>query len=200
MPLVISNAAANTLTGEKCDRYVFRVSYSSAQISEPIGRWMAKNAPKNLYILGSDFVAGHEFVAAAKQGYLAGGGNIVGEVYTPFGRTQDYGPYISQARSANPGAVFAVYFGRGGLLLVKQYDPSDEGEPCRCYGPIGLTPPVLRQGARPTPRWTSYRRRITSRSSTTPENRKFRDEFKKKFGRGPGGIRRHGLRRRALHH
>src|SRR5712672_1187176 len=110
MPLVLSNASTDVLSGEKCDRYVFRVSFTSTEITEPIGRWMAKNAPKNLYILGSDFVAGHEFVAAAKQGYLAGGGNIVGEVYTPFGRTQDYGPYISQARSANPGAVFAVYF------------------------------------------------------------------------------------------
>ncbi len=128
MPLVISNAAANTLTGEKCDRYVFRVSYSSAQISEPIGRWMAKNAPKNLYILGSDFVAGHEFVDAAKQAYLAGGGTVVGETFTPFGRTQDYGPYISQARSANPGAVFAVYFAAEALLFVKQYEViRDEG-------------------------------------------------------------------------
>ena len=122
VPLVISNAAADALTGDKCDRYLFRVSYSSSQITEPMGLWMAKNAPKNLYILAADFVAPHEFVAAAKRGYLAGGGTIVGETYTPFARTQDYGPYISQARSANPGAVFAVYFAAEALLFVKQYE------------------------------------------------------------------------------
>src|SRR5947209_7545812 len=40
VPLVLSNAAADALTGDKCNRYVFRVSYSSSQISEPIGLWM----------------------------------------------------------------------------------------------------------------------------------------------------------------
>jgi len=53
IPLVISNASTDVLSGEKCDRYVFRVSYSSSQITEPIGLWMAKHAPKNLYILAS---------------------------------------------------------------------------------------------------------------------------------------------------
>ena len=184
MPLVISNAAANTLTGDKCDRYVFRVSYSSAQISEPIGRWMAKNAPKNLYILGSDFVAGHEFVAAAKQAYLAGGGNIVGESYTPFGRTQDYGPYISQARSANPGAVFAVYFASEALLFVKQYETFGMKTAIPLFGPIELTPPVLRQ-AQGDAALDVISPENYVKELDTPENRKFRDEFKKKFGEDP---------------
>src|SRR5262249_47372425 len=121
IPLVISNASTDVLSGEKCDRYVFRVSYSSSQFTEPIGLWMAKHAPKNLYILASDYVAPHEYVAAMKRGYVAGGGTIVGETYTPFNRTQDYGPYISQARSANPRAVFAVYFAAEALPLVNQY-------------------------------------------------------------------------------
>jgi branched-chain amino acid transport system substrate-binding protein len=184
MPLVISNAAANSLTGEKCDRYVFRVSYSSAQISEPIGRWMAKNAPKNLYILGSDFVAGHEFVEAAKQGYLAGGGTIVGETFTPFGRTQDYGPYISQARGANPGAVFATYFAAEALLFVKQYDSFGMKAAIPLYGPIGLTPPVLRQGQGDTALGVISPQNYVMELNT-PENRKFREAFKKKFGEDP---------------
>jgi ABC-type branched-subunit amino acid transport system substrate-binding protein len=121
VPLVLSNASTDLLSGEKCDRYVFRVSFSSSQMSEPIGLWMAKHAPKNMYIPASDYVAPREYVAAFKKAYLAGGGNVVGETYTPFGRTQDYG-YVSQVRSANPGAVFAVYFGSEALVLVKQYD------------------------------------------------------------------------------
>ena len=184
MPLVISNAAANTLTGEKCDRYVFRVSYSSAQISEPIGRWMAKNAPKNLYILGSDFVAGHEFVDAAKQAYLAGGGTVVGETFTPFGRTQDYGPYISQARSANPGAVFAVYFAAEALLFVKQYESFGMKAAMPLYGPIGLTPPVLRQAQGDAALGVISPQNYVLELET-PENKKFREAFKKKFGEDP---------------
>ena len=89
MPIVLSNAATDALSGEKCDRYVFRVSYSSSQIGEPIGLWMAKNAPKNTYLMVTDFVAAQEFSAAWKRAYIAGGGTVVGESFTPFGRTQD---------------------------------------------------------------------------------------------------------------
>jgi branched-chain amino acid transport system substrate-binding protein len=184
VPLVISNAAADSLTGEKCDRYVFRVSYSSAQISEPIGLWMAKNAPKNLYILASDFVAPHEFVAATKRGYVAGGGTVVGETYTPFGRTQDYGPYISQARSANPGAVFAVYFAAEALLFVKQYDSFGMKAAVPLFGPIGLTPPVLRKAQGDAALGVVSPQNYVMELDT-PENRTFREAFKKKFGEDP---------------
>jgi len=184
VPLVISNAAADALTGDKCNRYVFRVSYSAAQISEPIGIWMAKNAPKNLYILATDFVAGREFTAAAKRGYLAGGGTIVGETYTPFGRTQDYGPYISQARAANPAAVFAVYFAAEALQFVKQYDSFGMKASIPLYGPIGLTPPVLRQGQGDSALGVISPQNYIVELET-PENIKFRDAFKKKFGEDP---------------
>jgi branched-chain amino acid transport system substrate-binding protein len=184
MPIVLSNAAANVLSGEKCDRYVFRVSYSSAQISTPIGWWMAKNAPKNLYILGSDFVAGHEFVDAAKKAYLEGGGTIVGEIYTPFGRTQDYGPYISQARAANPGAILAVYFAAEALLFVKQYESFGMKATVPLIAPIGLTPPVLRQGQGDAALGIVNSENYVLELET-PENRKFRQEFKKKFGEDP---------------
>ena len=184
VPLVISNASTDLLTGEKCDRYVYRVSYSSSQITEPIGIWMAKNAPKSIYILGSDYVAPHEYIAAFKKGYLAGGGNLLGETYTPFARTQDYGPYISQARSANPGAIFAVYFAAEALLFVKQYESFGMKATIPLYGPIGLTPPVLRtaQGLAAAG--------VTSPSNyvaelDTPENRAFRAAYRKAYNEDP---------------
>jgi len=184
VPLVLSNASTDTLTGDKCDRYLFRVSYSSAQITEPIGRYMAKNAPKNIFILASDYVAPHEYVAAFKKGYLAGGGTIAGEAYPPFNRTQDYGPYISQARAANPGAIFSVFFAGEALLFVKQYDSFGMKASIPLYGPIGITPPVLRkaQGVASAG--------IISASNYVaelnhPENVKFREAYKKKYGEDP---------------
>jgi branched-chain amino acid transport system substrate-binding protein len=184
VPLVLSNASTDLLSGEKCDRYVYRVSFSSSQMSEPIGVWMAKHAPKNMYILASDYVAPREYVAAFKKAYLAGGGNIIGETYTPFGRTQDYGPYISQVRSANPGAVFAVYFGSEALLFVKQYDSFGMKASIPLYGPVGLTPPVLRkaQGAAAIGVVSSSNYIV---ELDHPENRKFRDAYKKKFNEDP---------------
>jgi len=184
VPLVISNASTDVLSGEKCDRYVFRVSYSSSQITEPIGLWMAKNAAKNLYILASDFVAPHEYVAAQKRGYLAGGGTIVGETYTPFARTQDYGPYISQARSANPGAVFAVYFAAEALLFVKQYESFGMKATTPLFGPIGLTPPVLRKAQGVAAAGVISPSNYVAELDT-PENRAFRAAYTKQFGEDP---------------
>ena len=149
IPLVLSNASTDTLTGDKCDRYVFRASYSSAQITKPIGVWMAKNAPKSIYLLASDYVAPREYIAAFKEGFLAGGGTIVGEAYPPFAKTQDYGPYLAQAKATNPGAIFSVFFAAEALTFVKQYESFGLKKDIPLYGPIGLTPPVLRaaQGA-----------------------------------------------------
>ncbi len=184
VPLVISNASTDVLSGAKCNRYVFRVSYSSSQITEPIGMWMAKHAPKNLYVLASDYVAPHEYVAAMKKGYTAGGGTIVGETYTPFNRTQDYGPYISQARSANPGAVFAVYFAAEALTFVKQYDSFGMKANFPLFGPIGLTPPLLRKAQ------GKAALGVISPSNyvvelDTPVNHAFREAYRKKYNEDP---------------
>jgi branched-chain amino acid transport system substrate-binding protein len=184
MPIVLSNAAADALSGEKCDRYVFRVSYSSSQISEPIGLWMAKNAPKNTYMMVTDFVAAQEFSAAWKRAYIAGGGTVVGESFTPFGRTQDYGPYISQARAANPGAVFATYFAAEALTFVKQYDSFGMKSNIPLFGPVGITPPVLFKAQGPAALGVIQSSNYVVELDHA-ENRVFRDAYKKKFNEDP---------------
>ena len=184
MPIVLSNAAADSLSGEKCDQYVFRVSYSSSQISEPIGLWMAKNVPKPTYMMVTDFVAAQEFSAAWKRAFLAGGGKIVGESFTPFGRTQDYGPYISQARAANPGAVFATYFAAEALSFVKQYDSFGMKANIPLYGPVGITPPVLFKAQGPAALGVIQSSNYVVELDH-PENRVFRDAYKKKFNEDP---------------
>jgi pyruvate dehydrogenase complex dehydrogenase (E1) component len=63
VPLVISNASANAITGDKCDRFVLRVAPSSAQVARPMGAYLAKTGMKNIFIMASDFVAPQEYVA-----------------------------------------------------------------------------------------------------------------------------------------
>ena len=168
MPLVISNAAAELADAARsatatCSAFRIRARRSS----EPIGLWMAKNAPEEpLHPRLRLRRARTNSSRPCQAGYLAGGGTIVGETYTPFGRTQDYGPYISQARSANPGAVFAVYFAAEALLFVKQYEfLRHEGEHSAVRPD---RPDAARCCARrkATPRWASYRRRTTWSNST----------------------------------
>lgn len=144
MPLVISNAGADSITGKSCSPFVFRASFSSAQLSAPVGRYLAKAGVKRIFLMASDFVAPREFADAVRRDFEAAGGKVVGEAYSPFGKTQDYGPYISQARSAGAEAVVPVYFGAEAILFMKQW-ASYGIKNLPIYSPMGLVPPMLRR-------------------------------------------------------
>jgi branched-chain amino acid transport system substrate-binding protein len=143
MPLVISNATTDELSGAKCSPLVFRTSYSSSQMSEPLGDYMGKKGIKNLYLLASDYVAPREHIAAARRAFLKHGGKISGEAYPPFAKTQDYGPYISQARSANADALLPIFYGAEAILFMKQYHSFGLQNTLPVYASSGLVPPVL---------------------------------------------------------
>ena len=143
VPVVISNATTDELSGSKCSPYVFRVSFSSSQMSEPIGDYLGKKGIKNLFLMASDYVAPREHIAAARRAFEKHGGKIAGEAYPPFAKTQDYGPYISQVRSANADAVLPIFYGSEALTFMKQWHSFGMQNTLPAYGSAGLTPPVL---------------------------------------------------------
>lgn len=177
MPLVISNAGADTITGKSCSPYVFRTSFSSAQLSKPIGLYLAKTGVKSIYMLASDFVAPREFAAAVKAGFATGNGKVLGEAFPPFGKTQDYGPYIAQARAANAEVVVPVFFASEAILFMKQW-ASYGIKNLPIVAPMGLTPPMLRRA-----QGDAVLNVISSvnylAELDTPENRKFVEGFRK---------------------
>jgi branched-chain amino acid transport system substrate-binding protein len=160
------------------------VAYSSAQVAKPMGVWLAKQGVRNVFVMAADFVAPHEFVAAFKEGYLAGGGTIAGEVYPPFNRTQDYGPYISQARAAKPDGIFAVFFGGEAILFAKQYQSYGMKDAAPLYSSIGLTPQMLHaaQGEAAVGVVSSLNYVPELKS---PENEAFVAAYRKKFDATP---------------
>jgi len=143
MPLVISNATTDELSGAKCSPFVFRTSYSSSQMSEPIGDYIGKKGIKNLYLMASDYVAPREHIAAARRTYLKHGGKIAGEAYPPFAKTQDYGPYIAQARAANADALLPIFYGAEAILFMKQYASYGLQKSLPIYASSGLVNAVL---------------------------------------------------------
>ena len=177
MPLVISNAGADTITGKSCSPYVFRTSFSSAQVSKPLGLYLAKTGVKSIYVIASDFVAPREFGAAVRAGFETGGGKVVGEAFPPYGKTQDYGPYLAQARSSNPEVVVPIFFASEAILFMKQWASYGIKTP-PVIGPMGLTPPMLRRA-----QGEAVGGVITSvnylAELDTPENKKFVEGFRK---------------------
>lgn len=184
-PLVISNAGTDLLSGSKCSRYVVRASYSMAQSAKPVGEWMAKKGIKSVFILASDYVAPKESVAAFKKAFTAGGGKVLGEVFTPFGRTQDFGPYISRARAAKPDAIYAVYYGGEAILFMKQYEAFGLKKTIPLYSALGLTPRLLHRAQGPSAAGVIQSANYVAELDH-PENKDFVAKYKKQFNTTPG--------------
>jgi len=120
VPLIIPNAGANVVTGAKCSPYVIRLSFSNDQFVRPMGKWLFDHGVKTAFLLAPDYAAGHELMDGFKAPYTKVGGKIVGEEYTPFGQTKDFGPYLAKVKAAKPDAVFVFYAGGEAINFIKQ--------------------------------------------------------------------------------
>lgn len=146
VPLLVANAGANVLTGAKGSEFIWRTSFANADPNHAFGRWLARQSPipGGVFVLAADYVAGREQIAGFKAAFTAGGGKIAGEQYSPFGTTQDFQPYLAQARASGAGAVFAFYAGQDAINFVRQYRDFGLAGRIPLYGPGFLTEgPVL---------------------------------------------------------
>ena len=143
VPIVIANAAADGLTGEKCSPWVFRLSFANSQVADPFGPWLVKRGIKKVFILGADFVTPRELARSFKESFQAAGGQIVGEAFSPFRQTNDFGPYLSQARATNPDAIYAIYYGAEAILFIKQYAAFGLKDKIPMVNTLGTTSPAL---------------------------------------------------------
>jgi branched-chain amino acid transport system substrate-binding protein len=117
---ISANAGGNDLTRSRKSPYIFRTSFSNAQPSIPMGEYLVKNVARRVFISAADYAAGKESLAAFKEGFLAAGGELIGEVYPPFPNT-DYAAYLTEIASKRPDATYSFYAGSDAVNFVKQY-------------------------------------------------------------------------------
>jgi branched-chain amino acid transport system substrate-binding protein len=139
VPLIVANAGADEATGARCSEYITRVSFSNSQVNRPMGQWMYDQGVRSVYVMAPDYAAGREQIGAFTQAFIAAGGEVVGESFTPFGQTQDFGPYLTTARAANPDAVYVFYAGGEAISFVRQYDSFGLKDDVPLYGSGFLT-------------------------------------------------------------
>ena len=182
VPLIVANAGNDAATGEKCSPFITRVSFSNAQVNRPMGTWLAQNGVKTVYTLAPDYAAGHQQIAAFTKSFRDAGGAVVGGEYTPFGKTKDFGPYLTKAKSSGADAVYVFYAGGEAISFVKQYGSFDM--PQKLYGSGFLTSPlyVKAEGDAAVGVTTSLHYVPTL---DTPENARFTAAFKAAHGRLP---------------
>jgi branched-chain amino acid transport system substrate-binding protein len=139
VPLVVANAGNTNATGKDCSPNIIRVSFSNAQITRPMGSWMAKQGIKKVYLMAPDYAAGHQMMEAFRASFVAGGGEIIGEAYPPLKGTKDYGPYLTAAKAAKPDAIFTFFAGGAAIAFVKQYAQFGINKDIPLYGAGFLT-------------------------------------------------------------
>jgi branched-chain amino acid transport system substrate-binding protein len=73
---------------------------------------------RTVTVIGTDFIAGYEFIAGALDEFKAKGGQVVQEQWFPLG-TKDFGPYLSAFKPAD--AVLAWVAGGDEIAFYQQY-------------------------------------------------------------------------------
>ncbi|PLX39142.1 MAG: ABC transporter [Hyphomicrobiales bacterium] len=182
VPLIVANAGNDAATGASCSPFISRVSFSNSQVNRPMGTWLAEQGIKTVYTLAPDYAAGRQMIDAFTASYTAAGGKVVGAEYTPFGKTSDFGPYLTNAKASGADAIFVFYAGGEAISFVKQYGSFDLGIPL--YGSGFLTSPlyVKAEGEAAVGVKTSLHYVPTL---DTPENAAFVKAFKAKYDRMP---------------
>jgi len=184
VPLIVANAGNDAATGAACSPYIVRVSFSNGQVNRPMGPWLVDQGVKTIYTLAPDYAAGHQMIDAFTAAYEAAGGKVIGGEYTPFGQTKDFGPYLTNAKAANPDGIFVFYAGGEAISFVKQYGSFGLAPDLPLFGSGFLTSPLY-VGAEGDAAVGVIASLHYVPTLDTPENKAFVEAFKAKFDRVP---------------
>jgi branched-chain amino acid transport system substrate-binding protein len=147
--LLVGNAGAGAITGTARTPYIWRTSFTNAQISSVMGQHLAKAGLGGpVYLLAPDYAAGAEVLAGFRKTFEAGGGKIAGAARTPFGKTQDYQPFLAPIRRSGAKAVFCFFSGGEAVTFVKQYAQFGLSAEVPLYGSGFLTEGSVLEGQR----------------------------------------------------
>lgn len=142
VPLIVANAGNDEATGTSCSPFITRMSFSNGQVNRPMGQWMHDQGIRKVYTLAPDYAAGRQMIGGFVETFAAAGGEIVGQDFTPFQKTQDFGPYLAQAKASGADAVYVFYAGGEAISFVKQYDSFGLKADLPLYGSGFLTSPL----------------------------------------------------------
>lgn len=142
VPLIVANAGNDEATGEACSAYITRLSFSNQQVNRPMGTHLYDQGVRKVFTMASDYAAGRQMVGAFADAFTEAGGEIVGQEWTPFQKTQDFGPYLANAQASGADAVYVFYAGGEAISFVKQYDSFGLKAELPLYGAGFLTSPL----------------------------------------------------------
>ena len=123
--LVLTQAAADALTGDKFHPYVFS-TLSNAMMHSRSGAYLMATKPYKKYmVVGPDYSYGHSSwnLFKAKLIELRPDVEILGELFPKF-LSKDYSSYIQQIIAAKPDAVWCPLWGGDAITFIRQAIPT----------------------------------------------------------------------------
>ncbi len=177
--LIGSNAGPTPITGKGCSPLFFSTSWNNDALHEPMGAYAQAQGYKKVYLMAPNYQAGKDALSGFKLQYK---GKPVDEIYTQVNQP-DYSAEIAQLQAANPDAVYVFYPGGMGVNFVKQYQQAGLlGKiPLMSTSTVdGSTLPALKEIAVGAITGSPY-----SPDLDNPENKKFVEDFQKKYNRVP---------------
>ena len=177
--LIGSNAGPTPITGKGCHPMYFSTSWNNDSLHESMGAYAREQGYKRVYLMAPNYQAGKDALAGFKIQYK---GTPLDEVYTQINQP-DYSAEIAQVQASGADAVFVFYPGGMGVNFVKQYQQAGLlGKlPLLSASTVdGTTLPALKDIALGVITGSPY-----SPDLDNPQNKKFVDDFRKKYNRVP---------------
>lgn len=124
-----TNAGGNALTRTTTDckpacksKYIFRASFSSWQISNPIGTYFAtKKGVKEAFTFVADYGFGTESANDFTNAFQAGGGKVTGSLKAPLG-TADFAPFVTQLKAQPTKDIYSFFSGTDAINYIKAWN------------------------------------------------------------------------------
>ena len=123
-----TNAGGNALTRTTTDckpscksKYIFRSSFSSYQISYPIGEYFAtQKGVKEVFTFVADYGFGNESAADFTSGFTKAGGKITGSLKAPLG-SADFLPFVTQLKGQQTKDIYSFFSGTDAINYIKAW-------------------------------------------------------------------------------
>lgn len=191
VPLIVANAGNDEATGEACSPFITRISFSNQQVNRPMGKWMVDQGVKKVFTIAPDYAAGRQMIDAFTTAFTAAGGEVVGQEWPPFQKTQDFGPFLANAKASGADAVYVFFAGGEAISFVKQYDSFGMKADLPLYGSGFLTSSLYVNAQGPAAEGVITALHYVP-TLDNPENAALVAAFKAKTGRIPSEYAVHG--------
>jgi branched-chain amino acid transport system substrate-binding protein len=185
IPLIVANAGANAITGERRSDYVWRTSFTNGEVAAALGAYVAGQVKDGkVFLAAPAYAGGKEATAGFQEAFEAAGGSVAGTELTPFGTTTNFQPYLARIQRSGAKAVYCFYAGAEAVSFVKQYQQFGLSSkvPLYCSGFVTEGGVLKAQGDAALGIQGSLH---YSDQLDNPTNQKFVADYSSKYGESP---------------